>query len=784
MDDFSGVSIREIDNQLVIGNNRIELTFDCVSNGALVSIIDRESGQNLVRDLHAPRALFRLELCDPDTMTSEWIESGQASSFMHEEIEEGAWTTLVLSNTFSSPYTLSVQVRISLEAGSSLSNWQMAVHNGSNRSVARLVCPLVSGLVKLGDPAPGESLAVPIQSEGYLFTDPFPVHDRLPLCSGEGPESPQVGVGEVHQLYPGALSMQMYAFYNDSAGLYFAAHDSGQHPKSFDMGTIPLPGWQQTPVLSMAHFNQHAPGKSVAFAYNTIVGIFHGDWQDAADIYKGWATQQWWCARKLWDRDIAGWLREGFGVFQMSNYHIPRVKLNHSLAQIVETVNEIAEEIATPLAALVFNWENGGAWTGPIGLFPPREGEEPFRMAMAQLRAAGNYGFVYIPGGAWYLKLPYDPPFDSWKDFNARALPHAVLDEDGRLRIGRWYPGWEVTRTCAHTRYARDLHRDILLGCLERGVSWIQIDNFPCGSTESCFDQNHGHPLGHGAWWSEAWGETLADIRRQARALNPECVISTEGIAENFIPYLDLYDQRAPNMEYFGHFQAGLPMGGETIPLFGYVYHEYIGGYTAAMPECNRPEVLYWTRCLGKALAEGVVPNGGAYFPEPQEFNPVTLGFYKKVVRAAAHECWPYLMFGEMLRRPAIDVPRITAAYCKFSADADAMDPKRRHAVVDTAVQHSTWRGRDGSIGYIFANVSEEPVEFAVTLSAYASTDDTQRRYRVERTIDGKSLAMHVRTALPRIERIHLDPLSVQLITVCELPSTASLDKRERGIRR
>ena len=758
-----GATITDTGDRLCLCNGLIELGFSPAHHGALVSILDKASGHDLIREKDAPKLLFRLALRDPDTMELEWLESGQATSFAYEEVDEGDWKTLVLTNTFADHENLSVEVRVALEAGSALSSWQMVVHNTGPHSVFQLVCPIVSGLVKLGDPAPGEALAVPLQSEGYLFKNPYPVRDRLPLCTGDGPESPHVGLGHVQQMYPGALSMQMYAFYNDFAGLYFAAHDSGQNPKSFAMGPLPLPEWKETPALSMAHFNPFSPGKSVAFAYPIILGLFHGDWYDAADMYKAWATQQWWCETKLWDRDIADWIRNGFGVFQMSNYHIPKLQMDHTLEQIVDTTNEISREIDTTLQALIFNWEGGGAWTGPIGFFPPREGETPFREAMARLRAAGNHGFLYMPGGAWYLKLPYDPPFDSWDAFEAQARPHAVMSEHGTLHIGRWWPGWEITRTCAYTDFAKKLHLDLFLGCIERGASWIQIDNFPCGAVESCYDPSHGHEIGYAAWWSEAWGETLAEIRRQAKAKNPDCAMSTEGISENFIPYLDLYDQRAPNMEYFGHFAPGQPMGGETIPIFGYVYHEYIGGYTAAMPECNRPEVLYWTRCLGKALAEGIVPNGGAYFPEPKEFNPITLGFYKRVVRAAAKECWPYLMFGEMLRPPVIDVPRITAAYCKFSSDGHSMDPTRRHEVEDAAVQHSAWRGRDGSIGYIFANVSEEAVEFDVALSAYQLT---ATRYRVERVSDGVSTVVHADTALPLTEHLCLKPLSVTLIVV------------------
>ena len=63
----------------------------------------------------------------------------------------------------------------------------------------------------------------------------------------------------------------------------------------------------------------------LAVDYDIVTGVFHGDWYDAADLYKAWATKQWWCQKKLWDRDIAAWMRTGFGVFQTSNYHVPEL---------------------------------------------------------------------------------------------------------------------------------------------------------------------------------------------------------------------------------------------------------------------------------------------------------------------------------------------------------------------------------------------------------------------------------------------------------------------------
>jgi hypothetical protein len=748
--------VYEKNDVVYLSNGYIKLGFSRKHSGALICLMDRKTGFQFIRDIEARKTLFRIALRCPGR-TIRWLEGNDAAHFSWKKERRENETLLLLAFSGFSFLSMDVAVRITVKDDSPMSYWQIIVSDAPY-VVTRIVCPILAGLVKMGDPVPGESLAVPLHGEGYLFENPYPVRDRLPLCCAEGPEGAQVGIGTVSGIYPGSLSMQMYTFYNDKAGLYLACHDSGMHPKIFAMGTYE--DWKEIPVFRIEHLFSEQE-KTVQTRYDSVIGVFHGDWYDAADIYRVWAEKQWWCAKKLQDRDIAQWMKTGIGgVFQMSNFHIPKIILNHSIRDIAETVNTLSRKAGARLAALVFNWEQGGAWTGPCGLFPPREGEDRFVAGMELLKESGNPGFVYVPGGCWYLKLPYDPPFESWEKFDNEARQDAVKSIDGDIQIGRWYPGWETTRICPFPPYLKNLTAEIVEKCLDLGCSIVQIDNFPCGGSEACYDSNHGHPVGYGSWWADAWCSILAEVRARAKAKNPDSAITTEGVSECFIPWVDMFDQRAGNMEYFGHYGPGLPMGGKTIPIFSYVYNEYIGAYCAAYPECNRSEVLYWTRCLGKALAQGVIPAGGRYFPTPAGFNPITISFFEKIARATAHECWQYLMFGRMLRPPVIKVPEITAQFGKMvlTATEHFMDMTRRHEVKDAAIQHAAFIGRDGSVGYFFINISEEPVSFTVTFSRNGLM---RHEVVLDEFVDGVKKGKNARVRLPHRRRITMRPLSI-----------------------
>lgn len=230
-------------------------------------------------------------------------------------------------------------------------------------SVHRIIGPILSGFIAVGAPAPGEAIAFPRSGEGYLFKDPFRVEEGLPLRAGNGPGAPAVGIGRLDGRYPGNIPLQFCLLMNDRAGLYVGCHDAGQHHKNLSItADAPENSASGQPEIMIAHKPGFRPGEIAALPYDTIVGVFQGDWTAGADIYKAWARRQWWCEKKLAERDIPQWMREGFAVFQMSNYDVPdNTRVNHSLDLIAETVTDVSRQAETPLLGLIFNWEGAGA---------------------------------------------------------------------------------------------------------------------------------------------------------------------------------------------------------------------------------------------------------------------------------------------------------------------------------------------------------------------------------------------------------------------------------------
>ncbi len=110
--------------------------------------------------------------------------------------------------------------------------------------------------------------------------------------------------------YPQA-TMQYMAAYNSSLGFYLAAHDSAGASKTLDAVVAT--------TITTFSIGAQPPnaGRSSSLAngwmleYPIIIGVFSGDWWDAAQLYRAWALQSasWTQAGPIAQRkDVPQWL--------------------------------------------------------------------------------------------------------------------------------------------------------------------------------------------------------------------------------------------------------------------------------------------------------------------------------------------------------------------------------------------------------------------------------------------------------------------------------------------
>jgi len=705
----------------VIENEFVKLVFDPGNAYRLISVKDMRSECELIRDPGNPGALFRMEIINDDPRITKTFLASDAGSLTASD-KDGE---LLLEVSDFAMSDLRIGVRVRLDEG--MSYWKIEYDLPTGWHVRSITCPVVTGLFIPGNAAEGECVAFPCLGEGYLFRDPFPMIDGLPVKSGSGPDRKRPGLGNISGISPGFASTQMMLYYNDNSGLYIAAHDSRGDVKNFAVGVDTVFGGN--PVMSITHF----PQRGGEMEYESVVGVFKGDWYDGADIYKKWARVQPWANGLMKNRRLPEWMRKGFAVFQMTNYWIPENdELWNTMDGIADFVNKVADEAKVPMAGLAFNYEKGGAWTGPVGIFPPRD--ETFASAMKKMADAGNPGFVYIPFGNWYANIPYSEPYNSEKEFYEEASHYAMRNKYGDAALVNGVYGWKMANLCPAGDGVYKLTMDILNGLADLGCKIIQLDNWPIVGAIECFGEKHGHPLGYGRWYTEEYVRVMKDILDAMHMRDPEIALTSECITEQFLQSIHFFDQRAGNQEYFGHWITGMPAGAELIPMFNYIYNPVVGSYLAAYPECGLRETTYWNRSVALSVCQGVIPASGIYVGGISDVNECCLKYFEKVARITAEILWDFITYGEMLRAPVTDAPVVEMPYIRLlsliSTNAeDKTDLKREHDyqfAYNKAVETGAFATDDGREAYLFFNIVDVPQSITVFVPTIANVKLTK----------------------------------------------------------
>ena len=167
------------DGRVTLENGLLRLEFDLQDHGALASVVDVATGVDLIRDPAAPHLLWRLELRRGGSPEVERVLSSAAGEVSWTAARTNDGTTLTLAGALLPDGAPEVGVQVTLPDESPLSPWRATVRGlADDMAVTQLACPVICGLAKPGDPAPGEALVAPVQDEAYLFRNPFPVRTR------------------------------------------------------------------------------------------------------------------------------------------------------------------------------------------------------------------------------------------------------------------------------------------------------------------------------------------------------------------------------------------------------------------------------------------------------------------------------------------------------------------------------------------------------------------------------------------------------------------------------
>ena len=577
--------------------------------------------------------------------------------------------------------------------------WRLSVENRTDFAVRQIEYPWFLFRTPLGRNPESERILLPKQ-DGVLLGNPV-LH---PWRKDEN------GIPAERYWYPGEgkqwprnLSVQMTAYYDDASGILIYTADPQGHPKRFG----PVLAAPDQVDLAPVHLRPEIGGLDFTLEYPVVTRFFTGDWQAAALAYREWAATAPWCAKTVAERDdIPDWMKQGafFLSFRLRYQQGGEAFLD----RVPEFVASWREKLGLPAVAMMCGWEKIGEWAGP-DYFPPYGGDARFARMCRWIAEQGDRTFTFGLSGMKLLirrHVPKSGPqpelavdYDARDWFRSQAVHAAALSPDGVPVVDSDLDAWDGVHAyaCPATEQAMEQICGASLKMLrDYGVTVQQADQVLGGGTAPCYSTEHGHPQGWGCWQIEAVQRIYDETRRQCKAVNPDFVLSEEWISEPFIQHLDLYHAR----------NYDKPQGGlESVPLFSFLYHEYIpcyaGDWTPMLP-CNESGVHFfgWNFVAGNLPAGSPIDMMGEMENHPvEDADPNILTMARNACAAFAVRT-DYLVKGRMLPTPPLDVPslRMTIKGLDFGWS--------RPEIAVPAVLHQFWENPVGERACMLANIS------------------------------------------------------------------------------
>jgi len=525
-----------------------------------------------------------------------------------------------------------------------------------------------------------------------------------------------------HEEYPGSSArFQMTALYDEVSGdgAIFTALDSEGNEKQFRQ--MYLPEYQV-----VLHFLRRFPvdrgkgGNQVQNTFKCQLGVFKGDWYDAALLYRKWWKQQKWASRGLlFNNDVPEYLKKA-PVFL--RYYL-RQSYGDTAAKMEHIANAWAEFLpGRKLPGTLYHYS---AFKEP----PTRKNypvseyygycAEPFPGmvdALARMNKKGLRTNVYLQSEIYNQ---HDPRNDA-------LLPTIRRQPDGKP----WLYVNERYLACRGEQIWRKRYLEMCNHCLQLGFSGAYMDTFGKVKIDNeCFDTRHGHSCGGGNIDYAASRKLGEDVFKNVRG--GDLFIGGEACTEGFV---DIMDYKLNAVHAFNG----------MIPLERVLYGDYLLSHGRVIrgnyhDDEKRTIVLDWM--------EGIIY--GRFYSAPPKDSAKRQFLKDFIIRA--DQSYDYMRTGEMMRPMKFTNP---VGEWKFTTEV------HKNAKV-SAWRNTAFRSyRDGSIGIAVGYIGAKPEENTLLLpdgSEWGVKPDA-KIYRVG--VDGK------RTLLGKLSEIRQIPLKMSPLDV------------------
>jgi hypothetical protein len=712
-----GAYFQNSGRQVLVGNSQIELAFSA-TNGGLLNLVDKATGQDFIVQKNAYWNGFTFSYIAPGNSTLQYGNGAMAQSaaFTPTTTSTGIQVTIQFNKFVvnSSALNVSATLIVSVDNVSPLTTWQLSVSNQDRITIESVQLPYLTGLGQMSTDPAKDYLAYPSLS-GTLFQDP--VHNFI-LGRGWGGYYPS-----------GYDDMQFLAYYSgeSGAGLYIASQDTAGYTKHLDSAQSNN-NWFELDCFYVPTFQA---GASVTVPYPVVVGVFHGDWFDAASLYRVWAIQQPWTqGGPLATRtDVPEWYKNT-GMMAYKQTLTAFADDYQSYSSLAPVAGAWQQQLQSPPLMNWISWENQGAWMDSPDFLPPSQGWAAFDSAVSATHAAGGRLMVMPTTNDATVGAP------SWASLQATASQQADASMYLYQTTNYNQSYQPVPITNAQMDPTQPWH-DALLSLTsqlqQHAIDLIHMDGNP-GQVGICYATNHSHPPGGGNWWFQDYAQIYRDVRKAGRAVNPGFAMGGEFYAEPFLSLTDSGMDSTNTGLVASTFASGSVVDSTKvsfIPLWQAVYHDFTLTYSN-LSFIDGHDLPYYRRGFAIPLVWGEIPMvfADSGYPPPWQlsgFNPSLLQYVQRIVSLRTTYGYPFVVLGRMLRPPAPAVPTYTVPPATQIPYTMANSP----AFNVPSILSGAWQSPQGDAALIFTNISDSAVSFSWTVSAADVPLDSRERHNL-----------------------------------------------------
>ena len=667
--------------RVALDNGKMRLEFDREA-ATLLSMVDLETGYQYLDTEAEPQRLWSIVPLKAEDVIAEPAKAKVRKISRHE-----------VKLVWYGEGALTLEARVRLDKEKPLSYWSVEMKDYDKAKVKELVFPYLTNIKAFTN----EELLIPDWT-GALYKNPRAEHKRISLFKRN------------HQHH----SMQLSAIYGDEeSGIYIATNDAEGYGKSFTVEfRDALTNYQMINILDVA-----SDQASYKPSYDFVLGTLHGNWYDAALIYREWALQQAWVKNnRLHSGKMNSWLPET-DVWMWNRGHS---------SNVLPEAEDLKKYLGDCNVSVLWHWWHNGPYDDAFPEYiPPREGRESFVKAVAKARNKGINMTPYMNSFQWG---------GATKSFREKGVERYVARKADGSTLAHIYNKFTenpLVPVCITQEFWRETYSGLCDTLINGyGCSGVYMDQ-SCNNY-LCYNADHGHTVGGGNYWVKSHQRLIERIREKTTEQNP--VLTGEGSGEDWIAHLDGFLTLEGSRERMRGAKAS-----DIVPLFNAVYHGYaicfgnLSGLTyppyddcwpkkyrspdteTLLPEKYRQQMRMEQ---ARTFVWGTQPMISNYHPFVRKGRPVEMRYFAELV-AKRKQYKDYLQYGTMMRPPkmeneyAKEVDMVQMTIYSYKTEGTNIFPFKKRV---PTLYSSAWRNNEGNILLAFTNINEETKALSFTI--------------------------------------------------------------------